>query len=216
MKSVKRCEDMRPLGKGVLEVLQEDDGDIIVALVTFDGDWNDASRFSSTSVQFCAAGGAGGGRSPRTREALLALMRAIEDDNQTTPLFDRNSEVCVDAVNRKIDPPLGTTTAYRFDGRGALDSIERVAARLHEYSLQRQADIARGAQTPRLAAMLMQTYGLAMIDAAQDVFGQVHVRTELQRHLNEQTDSLDPSWRDSIQARLNLRPADIQQAGAAS
>ena len=32
-------------------------------------------------VEFCSAG-SGGGRSPRTRQALIALMVAIEDDNK--------------------------------------------------------------------------------------------------------------------------------------
>ena len=39
------------------------------------------------SIEFCTQC-AGGGKSPRTREALIALMIAIEADNAETPSFD--------------------------------------------------------------------------------------------------------------------------------
>lgn len=39
------------------------------------------------SIEFCTQY-AGGGKSPRTREALIALMIAIEEDNAETPSFD--------------------------------------------------------------------------------------------------------------------------------
>lgn len=39
------------------------------------------------SIEFCTQY-AGGGKSPRTREALIALMIAIEEDNAETPIFD--------------------------------------------------------------------------------------------------------------------------------
>jgi hypothetical protein len=38
----------------------------------------------SASVEFCNPGG-GGGRSSRTRKALIELMRAIEADNLESP-----------------------------------------------------------------------------------------------------------------------------------
>jgi hypothetical protein len=90
MKSVKRCEDMRPIGKGWLEVFREDDGDMIVVVSCYDGELSTRS-WKQASIQFCTIG-SGGGKSPRTLEALYALMAAIEEDNKNLPLFDRDSE----------------------------------------------------------------------------------------------------------------------------
>lgn len=65
-----RLEDMSL--NGHLRVTLDSCGDAIVEV--FNGE--DFAR-----VEFCSAG-SGGGRSPRTRQALIALMVAIEDDNK--------------------------------------------------------------------------------------------------------------------------------------
>jgi len=54
-----------------LRVTLDGDSDVIVSV------WDDCS---GASIEFCTAG-LGGGKSPRTRYALIALMCAIEDDN---------------------------------------------------------------------------------------------------------------------------------------
>lgn len=68
-----RAEDM---GEGHLRVLLDSDNDVCVAV------W-DGKR--SASVEFCNPGGGGGGRSSRTRMALIGLMVAIEADNAERP-----------------------------------------------------------------------------------------------------------------------------------
>lgn len=75
MKHAERFEDMSPRGR--LRLLQEDDGDLIVAVVP---DPNAPLEYAP-SVQFCTIGN-GGGKSPRTRRALQALMEAIAEDNR--------------------------------------------------------------------------------------------------------------------------------------
>lgn len=65
-----RLEDMNP--DGHLRVTLDSDNDVVVEV--FDG-----TQF--VSVEFCAGAG-GGGRSPKTRLALIALMAAIEEDNK--------------------------------------------------------------------------------------------------------------------------------------
>lgn len=72
-RAVGRQEDM---GQGHLRVLLDSDNDVCV--VVWDGQ-------RSASVEFCNPGGGGGGRSGRTRAALIELMRAIEADNAATP-----------------------------------------------------------------------------------------------------------------------------------
>lgn len=71
-----RAEDM---GQGHLRVLFDSDNDVCVEV--FDGE-------VFASVEFCN-GGAGGGRSMRTRMALIALMVAIEADNAERPELQR-------------------------------------------------------------------------------------------------------------------------------
>ncbi len=65
-----RREDM---GAGQVEVLVEEDGDVILTVVDDNG--------TSASVQFCT-GVTGGGRSVRTKDALLALCHAIKADSE--------------------------------------------------------------------------------------------------------------------------------------
>lgn len=75
-KAVGRAEDM---GQGYLRVVLDSDNDVVVAV------W-DGKR--SASVEFCTPG-LGGGRSSRTRMALIALMVAIEADNAERPELRR-------------------------------------------------------------------------------------------------------------------------------
>jgi hypothetical protein len=79
-KTVGRCGDMGPAGDHQLTVLLQDDGDVVVQVVGT----GFGSRVASASVEFCAPG-AGGGRSARTRMALIGLMCAIEADNEQSP-----------------------------------------------------------------------------------------------------------------------------------
>lgn len=64
-----RLEDMSP--KGHLRVTLDESSDVLAEV--FDGE-------CFAHVEFCAGAG-GGGKSPRTRRALIALMVAIEEDN---------------------------------------------------------------------------------------------------------------------------------------
>lgn len=73
-----RNEDMSPDGK--LTVIMQEDGDLIVAIDSYD-----AMGFrSSASAEFCTHGG--GGYSKHTREALIKLAEAIEKDNKEKPI----------------------------------------------------------------------------------------------------------------------------------
>ena len=82
-RTVTRREDMS--ARGYLKVLQQDDGDIIVAVYPEE----DGLIQAGGSVEFCAPG-AGGGRSTHTLAALRALMVAMEKDNQERPIATPN------------------------------------------------------------------------------------------------------------------------------
>ncbi len=72
-----RREDMSPDGK--LQIFLQNDGDVIVQVIGYRHD-----QLELASVEFCSCG-SGGGRSPKTRAALLELARAIAEDNRTKP-----------------------------------------------------------------------------------------------------------------------------------
>lgn len=74
-KRVGRCEDM---GSGHVQLDLDADNDVV--LTVWDGE-------KSSTVEFCNPGGGGGGRSSKTRLALIELMRAIEADNFNSPGF---------------------------------------------------------------------------------------------------------------------------------
>lgn len=78
IKCVTRAEDMSPDGR--LRIWQQEDGDLIVEIVP-----ESAKEEPSVSVEFCTVG-SGGGRSPHTRKALVALMAAIKLDNAESPI----------------------------------------------------------------------------------------------------------------------------------
>jgi len=78
-KSVSRKEDMSPRGQLLIHV--DDQGDIGVVVY---GDDGDGMITSQAGIEFCSCGG-GGGKSHKTRLALVELMKAMEEDNKEYP-----------------------------------------------------------------------------------------------------------------------------------
>jgi len=72
---VERLGDMSPLGR--LRVAFDNDGDVIVAIVPDPNSYD-----TGGSVEFCTTGFGGGG-SPHTRNACIALFKAMERDNES-------------------------------------------------------------------------------------------------------------------------------------
>lgn len=81
MLMAERFEDMSPRGR--LRLFIEDDGDVIVEVVS-DPESQSAFPGASVSVQFCTPG-MGGGHSSRTLAALRALLDAMTLDNVHNP-----------------------------------------------------------------------------------------------------------------------------------
>lgn len=78
-----RREDMSP--DGTLRLLMETDGDMILTVVQTQSEMTGLRHEFPVfaSVQFCTY--SGGGKSPRVREALIALADAIREENETNP-----------------------------------------------------------------------------------------------------------------------------------
>lgn len=76
---VGRIGDMAPRGHSHMQVTLDADNDVCVQI------WEQEREDGQVaSIEFCCPG-IGGGKSPRTREALLGLMVAMEDDNMSEP-----------------------------------------------------------------------------------------------------------------------------------
>lgn len=76
---VGRIGDMAPRGHSHMQVSLDADNDVCVQI------WEqDREDGQVAGIEFCCPG-VGGGKSPRTREALLGLMVAMEDDNMSEP-----------------------------------------------------------------------------------------------------------------------------------
>lgn len=79
--TVERDGDMAPRGDMVLRVDKQDDGDVVVTVM----EKSRSGELLMASCEFCTVG-MGGGRSTHTRQALFALMVAMEKDNAECPL----------------------------------------------------------------------------------------------------------------------------------
>lgn len=75
LKFFERRDDM---GQGRLRMIMDGDADVIIEVVSTEGE--------SLALEFCTAV-TGGGRSPKVREALHDLMKAIRDENETNPIL---------------------------------------------------------------------------------------------------------------------------------
>lgn len=90
-------------------------------------------------------------------------------------------------------------------------AVERLTVRLAEYAGGRAADVARGAETPRLAALQLQKYGRGMAEAVAVIFDSARAADPISRTLDEETAKIDPDWKAHDRERWAARPADLAQ-----
>lgn len=116
MPEAERFEDMSRRGR--LRVIQQDDGDMIVEVIE-DLDSRGPCAGLSASVEFCTSGG----KSPKTREALRALMIAMAEENEARPHCLRRGErgLGVDQPLPEGEPALEFNTADQLQ----LTDVER-------------------------------------------------------------------------------------------
>ena len=95
MRIAERFEDMSQRGR--LRVMQQDDGDMIIEVIE-DPKSQGCCAGLSASVEFCTSGG----KSPKTREALLALMMAMAEENSQNPRCPRKGEVGMGVENKTL------------------------------------------------------------------------------------------------------------------
>lgn len=140
-----RFEDMSPRGR--LRVLQQADGDMIVAIVP---DPDEHPMTARLSVEFCTSGG----KSPKTREALHALMLAIAEENTDKASAHRRGESGLGVTEPVPTPAAESRGAWRtYQSRVALwaqscfgDDARQVDQRTHRF-LEEALELAQALST---------------------------------------------------------------------
>lgn len=99
-----------------------------------------------------------------------------------------------------IEPTL-TPEAVQF-------STYRLARYILDYATGRASDVARGAETPHLAALLLQKYGLGIVAAADVTLG-IQANITLRKILDKEVAQIDPQWQEHAKERWAHAPADV-------
>jgi hypothetical protein len=88
--------------------------------------------------------------------------------------------------------------------------FQHAKADLESYARSRNDAVARGAETPSLAALLVQKYGYGLAKAlklAAELSD--HPAPELTSEVDRQVEAIDPHWRTNFELRINARPAAL-------
>jgi hypothetical protein len=88
-------------------------------------------------------------------------------------------------------------------------AVERVIAHIKEYAAARQADVDRGAETPRLAALLVQKYGHGLAMAVSITYESPRIADSIQKAVDQETMRIYPNWRAGDHERWSARPEDV-------
>lgn len=95
-------------------------------------------------------------------------------------------------------------------------AIASTVERVREYARGRRADVERGLETPRLAALLVQKYGRGAVETVQTIFDNNRDADAVQRAVDAETARIDPSWREHDRERWTWRPADVADLSSSS
>ncbi|MFB8378119.1 hypothetical protein [Paenibacillus taichungensis] len=87
--------------------------------------------------------------------------------------------------------------------------IDKLILEVKDYANGRAKDVARGAESPRLAALLLQKYGLGVISAVSLIFDSPRAADPILEVLDQETAKIDARWREHDRERWSWRPADL-------
>ncbi|WP_437560359.1 hypothetical protein [Acidithiobacillus sulfuriphilus] len=88
-------------------------------------------------------------------------------------------------------------------------AVEHLVRQVKDYANGRAKDVERGADTPRLAALLVQKYGRGVVDAVAEIFGSPRAADPISKVVDDETAKIDPLWREHDRERWAGRPADV-------
>ena len=75
-------------------------------------------------------------------------------------------------------------------------ALKRMIYMVKEFARSRRDDVSRGAETPRLAALMIQKYGRGVADAAALFYTDNSTANLVQNAVDEETTAIDPDWRE--------------------
>lgn len=87
--------------------------------------------------------------------------------------------------------------------------IKMLIEKVREYARDRQRNVARGAERPRLAALLVQKYGRGIADAVAAIYDSPREADSISRIVDEETAIIDSDWQENDRQRWAARPADL-------
>ncbi len=88
-------------------------------------------------------------------------------------------------------------------------AVALLKEKVREYAKERQQDVARGAERPRLAALLVQKYGRGIVDTVALLFDSPRAADPISKVVDEETAIIDPDWQENDRQRWAARPADL-------
>lgn len=91
--------------------------------------------------------------------------------------------------------------------------IEKLILKIKEYAKGRKSNVIRGAETPILAALLLQKYGIGIIEATAIIYDSPRITDQLYRILDEEVFQIDPDWEEHGRKRWEKRPANLNFNG---
>lgn len=86
----------------------------------------------------------------------------------------------------------------RMDQKFAINMLIR---QVEEYAAGKIGDVARGSETPRLAALLMQKYGRGIVDAVALLCDKPGIADLISHAVDKAASEIDPAWREHDRAR---------------
>ncbi|WP_026431863.1 hypothetical protein [Paracidovorax oryzae] len=92
-------------------------------------------------------------------------------------------------------------------------TINLLIRQVEEYAAGKIGDVARGSETPRLAALLMQKYGRGIVDAVAVVFDDPRIADPISTAVDEATSEIDPAWREHDRERWAGFRSDVTCIG---
>lgn len=87
--------------------------------------------------------------------------------------------------------------------------------KLREYAFGRAQDVARGAETPHLAGLLVQKYGYGLCDACACLSLPPEESLSYQ-DVDQAVAQIDPDWQAHAKERWSFRPAQVSEVKESS
>lgn len=88
--------------------------------------------------------------------------------------------------------------------------IAMVEQQLRDYAVARAKVVARGLETPHLAALLVRKYGQGVLDTVATLLGPQYTET-LGAVLDREVKAIDAEWQEHDLSRWAMRPAEVQE-----